>query len=309
MPELLFLSRRDVVQLLPPLDEQIALAEETYRALARGRVEMPPKPGIHPRPNAFLHAMPAYLADGDVAALKWVSGYPENPARGLPYISGLIVVNDADTGLPAAVLDAAEITAARTAAASGVCIRRFAPEAWQTVGILGCGEQGRYHARIVSALQPDARMRAWDPVPERVGTLPGRVEGAADSHSAVDQAEVVISAAPIAERPDPVVAREWVGNRYLVLPLDFDASVQRAVIEDAELFAVDDIAQFEHYRAAGHFQGWPVPALSLGEALGLDGTFDRVACVNLGIGALDAAFAAAVVDGARREGLGVRVEL
>lgn len=309
MPELLFLSRRDVVQLLPPLDEQIALAEETYRALARGRVEMPPKPGIHPRPNAFLHAMPAYLADGDVAALKWVSGYPENPARGLPYISGLIVVNDADTGLPAAVLDAAEITAARTAAASGVCIRRFAPEAWQTVGILGCGEQGRYHARIVSALQPDARMRAWDPVPERVGTLEGRVEGAADSRAAVDQAEVVITAAPIAELPDPPVAREWVGNRYLVLPLDFDASVQRAVIEDAELFAVDDIAQFEHYRAAGHFQGWPVPSLSLGDALGLDGTFDRVACVNLGIGALDAAFAAAVVDGARREGLGVRVEL
>jgi ornithine cyclodeaminase/alanine dehydrogenase len=309
MPELLFLSRRDVVQLLPPLDEQIALAEETYRALARGRVEMPPKPGIHPRPNAFLHAMPAYLADGDVAALKWVSGYPENPARGLPYISGLIVVNDADTGLPAAVLDAAEITAARTAAASGVCIRRFAPEAWQTVGILGCGEQGRYHARIVSALQPDARMRAWDPVPERVGTLDGRVEHAADSRAAVDHAEVVITAAPIAERPDPVVSREWVGNRYLVLPLDFDASVQRAVIEDAELFAVDDIAQFEHYRAAGHFQGWPVPSLSLGEALGLDGTFDRVACVNLGIGALDAAFASTVVEAARREGVGVRVEL
>ena len=309
MPELLFLSRRDVVQLLPPLDEQIALAEDTYRALARGRVEMPPKPGIHPRPNAFLHAMPAYLADGDVAALKWVSGYPENPARGLPYISGLIVVNDADTGLPAAVLDAAEITAARTAAASGVCIRRFAPAAWQTVGILGCGEQGRYHARIVSVLRPDARMRAWDPVRERVGTLEGRVESAGDARAAVDQAEVVITAAPIAERPDPAVAREWVGNRYLVLPLDFDASVQRAVIEDAELFAVDDIAQFEHYRAAGHFQGWPVPSLSLGDALGLDGSFDRVACVNLGIGALDAAFAANVVEAARREGVGVRVEL
>lgn len=309
MPELLFLSRRDVVRLLPPLDEQIDLAEETYRALARGRVEMPPKPGIHPRANAFLHAMPAYLADGDVAALKWVSGYPENPARGLPYISGLIVLNDADTGLPVAVLDAAEITAARTAAASGVCIRRFAPEAWESVGILGCGEQGRYHARIVSALQPAARIRAWDPVPERVGTLDGRVDGAADAHAAVDQAEIVITAAPIAERPSPVVAREWVGDRYLVLPLDFDASVQQGVIEDAELFAVDDIAQFEHYRAAGHFQGWPAPSLSLGDALGRGGTFGRVACVNLGIGALDAAFAAVVVDGARRQGLGSRVEL
>jgi ornithine cyclodeaminase/alanine dehydrogenase len=309
MPELLFLSRRDVVRLLPPLDEQIDLAEETYRALARGRVEMPPKPGIHPRPNAFLHAMPAYLADGDVAALKWVSGYPENPARGLPYISGLIVVNHADTGLPVAVLDAAEITAARTAAASGVCIRRFAPEASRTVGLLGCGEQGRYHARVVTALEPEARIRAWDPVQERVGTLGGRVESAADPRAAVDQADVVITAAPIAERPSPVVAREWVGDRYLVLPLDFDASVQRPLIEDAELFAVDDVAQFEHYRAAGHFQGWPAPTVSLGEALGSGGTYGRVACVNLGIGALDAAFAAVVVDRARSEGLGLRVEL
>jgi ornithine cyclodeaminase/alanine dehydrogenase len=309
MPELLFLSRRDVVQLLPPLDEQIDLAETTYRALARGRVEMPPKPGIHPRPNAFLHAMPAYLADGDVAALKWVSGYPENPARGLPYISGLIVVNDADTGVPVAVLDAAEITAARTAAASGVCIRRFAPPAWQTVGILGCGEQGRYNARVVSALQPEARMRAWDPVSERVGTLEGRVEAAADPRAAVEQADVVITAAPIAERPEPVVAREWLGDRYLMLPLDFDASVQQPLIEDAELFAVDDVAQFEHYRAAGHFQGWPAPSLSLGEALERGGTYGRVACVNLGIGALDAAFAAVVVDGARRQGLGLVVEM
>jgi ornithine cyclodeaminase/alanine dehydrogenase len=309
MSDLLFLSRRDVVQLLPPLGEQIDLAEETYRALAGGRVEMPPKPGIHPRPNAFLHAMPAYLADGDVAALKWVSGYPENPARGLPYISGLIVVNDADTGLPVAVLDAAEITAARTAAASGVCIRRFAPEAWRAVGLLGCGEQGRYHARIVSALRPEARVCAWDPLPERVGTLEGRVEGAADARAAVDQAEVLITAAPIAERPSPVVARDWVGDRYLVLPLDFDASVQRGLIDEAELFAVDDIAQFEHYRAAGHFQGWPAPTLSLGDALDSGRTYGRVACVNLGIGALDAAFAAVVVDGARRQGLGLRVEL
>src|SRR5204862_1079467 len=105
-----------------------------YRALAAGRVELPPKPGIHPRPNAFIHAMPAYLADEDVAALKWVSGYPDNPSRSLPYISGLIVLNDAATGQPLAVLDAAEITAARTAAASGACIRRFAYAGWRRVG-------------------------------------------------------------------------------------------------------------------------------------------------------------------------------
>lgn len=309
MPELTFLSRREVAELLPPLAEQIDLAESTYRALAEGRVELPPKPGIHPRENAFIHAMPAYLADGDVAALKWVSGYPENPARGLPYISGLIVVNDADTGVPVAVLDGAEITAARTAAASGVCIRRFAPQAWRTVGLLGCGEQGRYHARIVGALQPEARIRGWDPVPERVTTLQGRIEVAGDPRAALQGAEIVITAGPIFDQPHPPVKRDWLGDRHLLLPLDFDTNLQKELIEHADLFAVDDIAQFEHYRSAGHFQGWPVPSVSLGDALRSAGTYARVACVNLGIGALDAAFAAVVLQRARERGMGQRVEL
>src|SRR5918992_3365994 len=140
MSELLYLARGEVAQLLPEIPEQLDLVEETYRALAAGRVELPPKPGVHPRKDSFLHAMPAYLRDADVVALKWVAGYPANKARGLPYISGLIVVNDAGTGLPVAVLDAAEITAARTAAASGVCVRRWAPEGWGRAAIVGCGE-------------------------------------------------------------------------------------------------------------------------------------------------------------------------
>ena len=86
----------------PPADvpAQLDLVEHAYRALAAGRVELPPKPGVHPRKDSFLHAMPAYLRDEDVVTLKWVGGYPANKAKGLPYISGLIVVNDAETGLP-----------------------------------------------------------------------------------------------------------------------------------------------------------------------------------------------------------------
>jgi ornithine cyclodeaminase/alanine dehydrogenase len=83
---LLYLSRAEVAGLLPPILEQVDLVEDTYRAVASGRVELPPKPGIHPRTDAFIHAMPAYLRDEDVAALKWIAGYPANPQRGLPYM-------------------------------------------------------------------------------------------------------------------------------------------------------------------------------------------------------------------------------
>ena len=146
-----YLDRANVRALLPGPVEQVDRQTEVYRSMARGRAENPPKIGVHPRSDAFLHAMPAYLADGDVTALKWVGAYPGNPARGLPYISGLLVLNDSDSGLPIAVMEAAELTAARTAAASGVSIRHLAHPGWQRVAILGYGEQGRAHAAMVRA--------------------------------------------------------------------------------------------------------------------------------------------------------------
>lgn len=307
MTDILYLSRQEVADLLPPVLEQIDVVERTYRAMAAGRVELPPKPGVHPRENAFIHAMPAYLADEDVAAIKWVAGYPQNKERGLPYISGLIVVNDADTGFPLAVMDAAEITAARTAAASGVCIRRWAPRGWRRAAILGCGEQGRYHARVVCALEPDAVITAYDVQPGRVEELEGQVEAAASPREAVAGAEVVISAVPIAENPEPPIATEWLRDHYLALPLDFDASFQPGPIADTGLFVSDDIAQFEYYRSRGHFQGWPEPHMSVGEALDRRVDAKRVACCNLGVGALDAAFANRVLVAARERGIGTSV--
>jgi ornithine cyclodeaminase/alanine dehydrogenase len=296
-PDLLYLTRAEVAALLPPLLEQVDLCEHTYRAMAAGRVELPPKPGIHPRPDSFLHAMPAYLADDDIAALKWVSGYPANPERGLPYISGLIIVNDAGTGVPESVLDGAEITAARTAAASGACIRRWAPGGWRRAAILGYGEQGRRHEAVLRALNPDVEIAIYD-------SRPG-VSTDGDPRSAVAGADVVITAGPIVDSPDPPLRTDWLGERWLLLPIDFDFYLGAEPVKSADLFVVDDIPQFEHYRAAGHFTGWPHPELSTGAALEHGGT--RVIACNLGVGALDAAFAAAVLARARAEGAGSRL--
>ena len=296
---LLYLTRDEVARFLPPVPEQLDLVEETYRAVGAGRVELPPKPGIHPRPDSFIHAMPAYLRDDDVAALKWVAGYPANKERGLPYITGLIVLNDAETGVPAAVMDGAEITAARTAAASGVCIRRFAPRGWSRAAVLGAGEQGRFHAEVLRQLNPDVAIRGWDPHRERISSLGDNVEAAPGPREAVRAADVVVTAGPIVESPDSPLTSDWLEESSLGLPIDFDFYFSAEAVESAELFLVDDMGQFEYYRSLGHFQGWPEPAGSVGEALSRDGAPARVVCCNLGIGALDAAFAARVLAAAR----------
>lgn len=311
MTELLYLSRAEVAGLLPGIPEQLDLVEQTYRALAAGRVELPPKPGVHPRKDSFIHAMPAYLRDEDVVALKWVAGYPANKERGLPYITGLIVLNDPETGLALAILDGAEITAARTAAASGVCVRRFAPDGWRRAAILGCGEQGRFHARLLAALNPDVRIRAYDRHPERVQAMPDPVEAAPGPREALEGADVIVTAGPIVEDPDPPIAPDWLGERWLLLPIDFDFYVRSETVAAADLFLADDVAQFEYYRELGHFQGWPAPAASVGERLAEEMQVTdcylhptQVLCCNLGIGALDAAFAHAVLARAQAEGVG-----
>jgi alanine dehydrogenase len=305
---LLYLRRDEVASLLPPIQEQLDLVEHTYRAVGAGRVELPPKPGVHPREDSFIHAMPAYLMDEDVAALKWVSGYPANKERGLPYITGLIVVNDADTGLPTAVMDAAEITAARTAAASGVCIRRWAPEGWTVAAVLGCGVQGRGHAAVIRALNASARIQAYDPHPERIESLDGNVIGFTEPAGAVSGADVIVTAGPIVEEPDSPLGPDWLGDRWLALPIDFDFYFSHDAVASADRFLVDDVDQFEYYRSQGYFRNWPAAEGSVGEALpdGRAGT--KVVCCNLGVGALDAAFAAQVLAEAKDRGIGTELE-
>ena len=295
-PSLRFVDRETVASALPPIAEQVELAARVYRALARGEVEMPPKIGVHPRPDAFLHAMPAYLRDLDVVAMKWVSGYPDNPARGLPAISGLIVVNDASTGIPLAVLDGAEITATRTAAASGACVQAFAHEGWGTVAVLGCGEQGRYHCAVLRALNPECEIRAYDPVAERARELCDGVVAVDKPRDAVAGADIVVTAGPIVREPPSPLDESWVEDDVLLLPIDFDFYVSSAAVAACDLFLTDDVAQFEAYREHGYFRGWRNPDASAGEALEAGLRARRVVCANLGVGALDAAFAHAVLS-------------
>jgi ornithine cyclodeaminase/alanine dehydrogenase len=205
-------------------------------------------------------------------------------------------------------MDAGEITTARTAAASGVCIRALAPKGWTEAAILGFGEQGRSHARVVSAVNPQARIHVYDPrLAPDTESRPAGVHVHADARSAVGDAQLVITAGPIVNRPQPVLDGGWLAGACLLLPIDFDFYLKPELVAATDLFLVDDIDQYEYYRTQGHFVGWPRAQATVGEALerGLRGEL-AVAC-NLGVGALDAAFADAVLTAAERAGRGQRL--
>jgi ornithine cyclodeaminase/alanine dehydrogenase-like protein (mu-crystallin family) len=327
VPPLRFLSAADVLAAMPPLEERLRLAERTLVALADGSAELPPKIGVHPRsPSSFGDAMPAALRgddpDGahDLLGLKWVVGHPANGALGLPTIQATVVLNDPATGLPLAILDGGPITAARTAAISGVAIRRFAPISGaggraRRVAILGAGVQGHSHLAVVGHLLPGASLAVFDRQPERAKALAEtarRTEGIADAGSAptareaVEDADVVISAVsfgPVRQ----VMTNDWLTPGALVVAVDYATTCAAEVARDAGLFVVDEAGQFLANRDAGLFDGYPDPTTTLGAAI-LDGVgrppSGRVVATHLGTGLADLILGAAVVRAAASAGLG-----
>src|SRR5512142_447076 len=164
--QVLYLSRADVEAVNLSMKARIDLLEKAFLEKGKGKVEMPPKPGIHTMPDAFIHAMPAFIPSMQSAGMKWVSGYPENFKSGLPYSSGLLILNDAETGIPYAVMDCTWITAYRTGAASALSAKYLARPESQTAAILACGVQGRTNLEALSCVFKLKKVYAYDVLPE-----------------------------------------------------------------------------------------------------------------------------------------------
>jgi ornithine cyclodeaminase/alanine dehydrogenase-like protein (mu-crystallin family) len=318
-----YLSASDVEAAMPPIDERLRLAERTMVAL--GSAELPPKIGVHPRPEgSFAHAMPAHLRgddpDGhdDLLGIKWIAGVPANRARGLPALHGLVLLADPMTGAPAALLDAGPITAARTAAISGVTITRFAP---RVVGrenratVIGAGVQGRSHVAVLGHVLPGVAVTIFDRHPDRAEALAeiaratdgiGAVAVSTTARDATRSADVVVTAAAFGPT-EQVMTPDWLTRDALVVPVDYATYCSAVVAREASLFLVDHREQYLANRDAGRFAGYPDPAMTLGEAI-TAGTprppVGRVVVTHLGVGLADLVFGSAIVARAEAAGLG-----
>ena len=323
-----YLSAADVLAAMPPLDEQLTLAERTMVALVAD-AELPPKLAVHPRPEgSFGHAMPAHLragdpeGRGDLLGLKWIAGFPGNRAKGLPALHGLVLLIDPLTGVPAAILDAGPITAARTAAISGVAIARFARPrgdgVWRAA-LIGAGVQGHGHLPVLGRVLPGVSLTVFDRHPDRASALAAAARGtdgiataavAREARDATIDADVVVTAAsfgPVRQ----VMTSEWLRDDALVVPVDYATYCAADVAQGAALFLVDERAQFLANRDAGAFDGYPDPTATLGEAIvnGMERTASgRVVVTHLGVGLADLVFGDAILRRAADAGIGTVIE-
>ena len=318
----LYLSRKDVERINLPMAEIIAALEGMFREKGEGRVEMPPKPGIHTRPDAFIHAMPAYIPSMNSAGLKWISGYPGNQAMGLPYITGLLVLNDPETGIPTAVMDATWITAKRTGAATALAAKHLARPESSSVGILACGVQGRSNLEALNCLYKITQVRAYDIFPEvshryaaEMRDLAGvEIEVVDEPRKAVQGMELVVTSGPILKHPSPVIEAGWLAEGAFASPVDFDSYWKGEALRQADKLATDDLAQMGYYRQSGYFQETPQPYADLGmivagKAPGRESPRERNISINLGLALDDMATAIRIYHKALEQGIGTELPL
>ncbi|MGY5874870.1 MAG: ornithine cyclodeaminase family protein [Candidatus Thorarchaeota archaeon] len=294
-----------------------------FKEKGEGRVEMPPKPGIHPgEGDNFIHAMPAYIPALNSAGMKWVSGFPNNIQRGLPYISGLLILNDPETGLPLSVMDCIWITAMRTGAATAIAARYLARPDSTTVGVLGCGVQGRSNiealcevVQLESVMAYDTSSSAAEDYKKEIENRFGLDVSIVDTpKKAVKECDTVVTAGPILKVPHATIQTGWFEKGGFASLVDFDSYWHPDAMRESNKFCTDDIAQLNHYRDIGYFQDIPDIYADLGELVagkkkGREDDEEKSIACNLGLAMDDIAVAPRIYQKALEMGIGVILPL
>jgi len=218
---MLLLSDDEISRLIS-MRETIDAVEAAFGEFARGGVKMPQRSTIMLDEEAgSISFMPSYIPKARALATKIISIYPKNPTKGLPTTAAWIIVNDPETGMIEALLDGTYLTAMRTGAVTGVAARYLAPKDSKKAAMIGCGVQGKTQAWAVAETRAIEKMRVFDLSRERMDLFSREMSGKlgidvvpSDSVAeAVNGVDIVVTATT---SKDPVVRREWLGERVHV---------------------------------------------------------------------------------------------
>ena len=185
-----FFTRDALAQAVTP-ERAVEAVRNAFVAHARGEWTMPPKVYVPAYPAGDFRAMPAL--GGGYAMVKWITSFPGNPAKGLPTVSGLVLLSDASNGMLRAAFDAAAVTALRTGAAAVLAAETLGGAG--TASVVGCGVNGVAAARTFSARGCTPLL--WDVDPARAEAAAAEVGGTvASSREEALGADVVATVTP-----------------------------------------------------------------------------------------------------------------
>lgn len=291
--------------------EALVSAERAFRALAEGRVVQPPPVGLDiESARGEVHVKGAYLEGTSIFAVKIASGFYRNPERGLPSGSGLVLVFDATTGFPLAVLkDDAYLTDLRTAAAGALATRLLAPSSFERLAMLGSGVQARFQLRAIARVRQWKRTTAWSPNREHLERYCREMEAELDipfepclgPGETVRGADLVLTVTPSRR---PLVEASWLEPHATIIAVGSDGpdkqELHPQVLSRAGKVVADRLEQcirlgeIHHAVEAGLLHPEAVYAelgeIVIGAKPGREGK-ELIVCDLTGVGAQDAAIA------------------
>jgi len=260
-----FIDREEVARRLT-YEVCIPIVRQAMISLSKGETKQLLRSIIPLSEGRLLGIMPGAMGAHAPFGAKLISVFHENYARGMQSHQGLVILFDPESGAPVCVVDAGEVTAIRTAAASAVATDALARKDARRLALLGYGEQAGTHARAIAKVRHLKSIVVWGRSPERGAAFAGRVRAelgvpafaAASAREAVAEADIICTVTPAAE---PILKGEWVrpGTHVNVVgsgiagPTEVDNNlvVHSRFIADSREGVLQQGAEFLRAKAAG----------------------------------------------------------
>lgn len=327
---MLVLSAQDVRHALP-MAAAMAAMKRAYAALSAGRAQIPLRARLPIAPHQAVSLfMPAFVQDeaADALAVKVVSVFPHNADKGLPLIHAAVLLLEAETGRPLALLEGGALTAIRTGAGAGAATDLLARPDSHVAAIFGAGVQARAQLEAVCTARPIERVWVYDPNPDRAaafaaemagqGPIPRDVQTAVSPQQAAAHADVICAATtsltPVFADADlqPGVHINAIGSYTPQMQEIPAATMARAlVIVDSRAAALAETGDLIQPIAAGLFTADHIHAeigeLVSGQRPGRASATQITCFKSVGVAVQDALAAQLALTNARQLGLGQQV--
>lgn len=212
--QVLIVNQNEVNELLS-MKECINVMKQAFRSLANGEAAVHPRNGMRFSKDKLLGMMPSYLANIETAGLKVNTVFSENSGTKYHVHQGVVLLFETEHGCLKGIIDGADITNIRTAAASGLATSLLANPDAGDLAILGAGTQGSYHLEAMLLVRKIRRVRIWNPSPERAAKFAQReslkyginIEVMETVKESVKDADLICTTTPAQE---PVLLGEWI---------------------------------------------------------------------------------------------------
>ena len=311
-----------------PLDlAAIEIVENAFRALASGKVVMPPILSMDiPDAHGEVDVKTAWLPGFDGFAIKVSPGFFDNPKLGLPSLNGLMILFSAKTGLVQALfLDNGYLTDIRTAAAGAVATKWLAPAKVETAGIMGTGVQARLQAKAAHLVRPFSQVLVWGRDQEKAAACAADIGAAlgiaaraeTDPARLVAESQLIVTTTPARK---PILKAEWLHPGLHITAMGSDQAVKNeidpAVLLRADAYVCDRLSQCEklgELRAAIEAGLWrerravELGSVIAGAAQARKAETDITICDLTGTGAQDTAIATHAYSLSRANGIGATI--